>query len=140
MTKKIIEDIQARDVMSRDVMTIRPEATLREAHEMFQKYDYNSFPVVDDGKVVGIITKLDLLRAFSYGTKFRRSSFWDTLSENVSDVMRTAIVDVSPNDSLQTVVDYMVEFALRSIPVIEKDRVVGMISRDDVIKHLFLED
>jgi predicted transcriptional regulator len=54
--------------------------------------------------------------------------------------MRTAIVDVSPNDSLQTVVDYMVEFALRSIPVIEKDRVVGMISRDDVIKHLFLED
>ena len=140
MTKKIIKDVRVRDAMSRDVITIRPEAALREAHEMFQKYDYNSFPVVDDGKVVGIITKLDLLRAFSYGTKFRRSSFWDTLSENVSDVMRTAIVDVSPNDSLQTVVDYMVEFALRSIPVIEKDRVVGMISRDDVIKHLFLED
>ena len=140
MTKKIIKDVRVRDAMSRDVITIRPEAALREAHEMFQKYDYNSFPVVDDGKVVGIITKLDLLRAFSFGTKFRRSSFWDTLSENVSDVMRTAIVDVSPNDSLQTVVDYMVEFALRSIPVIEKDRVVGMISRDDVIKHLFLED
>ncbi|KQM12797.1 hypothetical protein AOA80_00220 [Methanomassiliicoccales archaeon RumEn M1] len=126
--------------MTRDVMAICPEATLKDAHEMFQKYDFNSFPVIDDGHIVGIITKLDLLRAFSYGTKFRRSSFFDTLSEKVSDVMRTAIVSVSPNDDLQTVVDYMVEFALRSIPVVENDRVVGMISRDDLMQHLLLED
>ncbi len=140
MTKKIIKNLLAGEIMTRDVMTICPEATLKDAQEMFQKYDYNSFPVVEDGRIVGIITKLDLLRAFSYGTKFRRSSFWDTLSEKVADVMRTAIVSVSPNDNLQTVVDYMVEFALRSIPVVENDRVVGMISRDDLMRHLLLED
>lgn len=140
MTKKIIKNIRAKEVMSHDVVTICPEATLKDAHEMFKKYDYNSLPVLSEGRIVGIMTKLDLLRAFSYGTRFRRSSFFDTFSENVSDVMRTAIVSVSPDDDLQTVVDYMVEFALKSIPVVDNGQVVGMISRDDVMRHLLLED
>ncbi|NLI73601.1 MAG: CBS domain-containing protein [Euryarchaeota archaeon] len=140
MTKKIIGEIKVGVAMSRNVVTIRPDATLKEAHELFQKYDYNAFPVVKDGSIIGIITKFDILRAFSVGTRFRVSSFWDTLSENVSDVMRTAIVSVTPDDELQTVVDYMVEFELRSLPVVEGDKVVGMISRDDLMQHLYLED
>ena len=140
MVKKVIKDIRVVEIMSRDVVTIAPEATLKDAHEIFRKYDYNALPVVSGGRVVGIMTKLDLLRAFSFGTKFRRSNFWDTLSEKVSDVMRTAVVSVSPNDKLQTVVDHMVEFSLRSIPVIENDRVVGMVSREDIMSHLALED
>ena len=131
MVKKVIKDIRVVEIMSRDVVTIAPEATLKDAHEIFRKYDYNALPVVSGGRVVGIMTKLDLLRAFSFGTKFRRSNFW---------VMRTAVVSVSPNDKLQTVVDHMVEFSLRSIPVIENDRVVGMVSREDIMSHLSLED
>jgi CBS domain-containing protein len=139
MTEKRIERIKVASIMTRNVVTIDPNATIAELHDLLVEHDYNALPVVKNGKLVGIITKLDLMKVFSSGTGFTVSGYFHGLSEKASDIMHAPIVDVRPEDDLMTVVDYMVEYKLRSIPVTEGNVLVGIISRGDVIKHLIVK-
>ncbi len=140
MTEKRIEKIKVGSIMTQNVVTIDTDASIEEVHDLFVKYDYNAIPVVHEGAMKGIITKLDLMKIFSTGTEFRISGYFQAFSEKASEIMHTATVTVGPEDDLGTVVDYMVEFKLRSIPVMEGETLVGIVSRGDVIKHLIVED
>ena len=139
MTEKRIEKIKVGSIMTRKVMTIGPNASIVEVQDLFVNHDYNALPVVKNGKLVGIISKLDLMKVFSSGTEFTISGYFQGLSEKASDIMHAPIVEVGPEDDLMTVVDYMVEYKLRSIPVTEGNVLVGIISRGDVIKHLIVK-
>ncbi|HUV23859.1 MAG TPA: CBS domain-containing protein [Methanomassiliicoccales archaeon] len=125
--------------MEKKVVTISPKTTVKELKDLFEKYDYNSFPVVENGKLVGIVSKLDFLKIFTMGTHFSRSDYWELFAEKVGEVMRRAIISIEPDDNLRKVVEYMVEFNLRSLPVAEGDQLVGIISRKDVMSHLLLD-
>jgi len=57
-----------RQFMTRTVVTVNRQTTMRELAALFEKHDFNAFPVVEDGKLVGIITKFDFLRAFAFTT------------------------------------------------------------------------
>jgi len=54
--------------MTRDVATVTRDVTLRELEALFEKHDFNSFPVAEEGKMLGIVTKFDFLRAFAFTT------------------------------------------------------------------------
>jgi CBS-domain-containing membrane protein len=54
--------------MTRAVRTVTRQTTMRELEALFEKYDFNSFPVVEEGKMLGIVTKFDFLRAFAFTT------------------------------------------------------------------------
>ena len=54
--------------MTRDVTAITRDVTLRELEALFEKHDFNSFPVVEEGKMLGVVTKFDFLRAFAFTT------------------------------------------------------------------------
>lgn len=127
------------EVMTRDVVTVGKRTKVSELKELFDDYDFNAFPVVEDGRLVGIVTKLDFMRIFSVGTKFSISRYRDLFASDVGDIMRELLITVSPKDSLERVVEYMVEFGLRSIPVAEGGVLVGMVSRRDVLKHLVID-
>ena len=58
----------AAQYMTRGVMTVTRDVTLRELEALFEKHDFNSFPVVEEGKMLGIVTKFDFLRAFAFTT------------------------------------------------------------------------
>ena len=58
--------LKVKEVMSRNVITISPTMTLLEVAELMEKYDFNRFPVVEDGKLVGIVARADLIRALIY--------------------------------------------------------------------------
>lgn len=125
-----------REVMSTDVVTVTEDMTVKQLKEAFDRHDFNAFPVVRNGRLVGIVTKLDLMRTFSTGRSASMSKIYDLWAERVGDVMRAAIVSVGPEDPVQLAVDYMVEFKLRSLPVVEGRKVVGMVSRTDVLPCL----
>jgi CBS domain-containing protein len=57
-----------RQFMTRSVMTVKRQTTMRELEALFEKHDFNAFPVVEDGKLLGIISKFDFLRAFAFTT------------------------------------------------------------------------
>lgn len=134
---KKIRDVKVKEIMTKDIVHIDRNDSIANLMKMFEKYDFNSFPVVDKGRMVGIITKLDLLKAFSLGLEFRRIAYLNMVyAEKVGDIMRKAVISLGPDDTVKRAIEYMIEFNLRSLPVVDGGKLVGMVSRKDVLSCL----
>jgi CBS domain-containing protein len=117
-------------VMSRAVVLMLEGIPMSEARAIAVQYDYNGFPVVtQEGRLVGVLTKGDLLRV-------ARAAFTDVgvWRDPVARWMAHGVLALRGGDSLRTAVEHMVDSGLRSLPVIdEDDRVIGMVSRNDLM-------
>src|SRR5215471_16329460 len=70
--------------------------TLRDLEALFEKHDFNSFPVVEEGKMLGIVTKFDFLRAFAFTTGQMVPHYDELMKRPVAEVMTEAVVHVEP--------------------------------------------
>jgi CBS domain-containing protein len=123
--------------MTRVVTTVTRQTTMHELEALFEKHDFNSLPVVEDGKMLGIVTKFDFLRAFSFTTGQMVPHYDELMRRPVAEMMTEAVVHVEPAAPLTRVLQLMVNLRSRSFPVIGPERqLVGMISREDVIRAL----
>ena len=123
--------------MTRAVTTVTRQTIMRELEALFEKNDFNSFPVVEEGKMLGIVTKFDFLRAFAFTTGQMVPHYDELLQLPVAEMMTEAVVHVEPTAPLTRVLQLMVNLKSRSFPVIGPDRqLVGIISREDVIRAL----
>ena len=123
--------------MTRAVTTVTCQTTMRELEALFEKHDFNSFPVMEEGKMVGIVTKVDFLRAFVFTTGQMTPPYDELMRHPVSEMMTEAVVHVEPAAPLTRVLQLMVSQKSRSFPVIGPDRqLAGIISREDVIRAL----
>jgi CBS domain-containing protein len=134
--QKRIDDIKVKEVMSRDAVCVSPGMRLAELCALFRQLDYNAFPVTEDEQLVGIVTKLDLMRVFEPGRGLSKADLLGTLAETVDDIMTSGVVVLDPDDGLDRAVQLMVENRLRSLPVARNGRVVGIISRGDLMRHM----
>ena len=127
----------AEQYMTRTVTTVTRQMTMREVEKLFEQHDFNSFPVVGQGKMFGIVTKFDFLRAFAFTTGQMVPHYDELMRRPVGEMMTEAVVHVEPAAPLTRVLQLMVSLKSRSFPVIGPDRqLVGMISREDVIRAL----
>ena len=117
-------------VMTRRVVQIMEEIPMSEVRNIAAKYDYNGFPVVTrEGRLVGMVTKGDLLRVAS--AALDDPQVWQ---QPVSRFMAHGVMALRPMDSLRDAVQCMTDSKLRSLPVIDADcRVLGMVSRNDLM-------
>jgi CBS domain-containing protein len=123
--------------MTRTVMTVTGETTMHELAGLFEKHDFNAFPVVEAGKVIGIISKLDFLRAFAFTTGHVVPHYNELMSRRAGEVMTEAVVDVEQTSPLTRVLQLMVSLKIRSFPVMSAgDRLEGIISREDIMRAL----
>ena len=134
-----------RDVMSARPKTVGPKTSVRDLQGFFASYNFNAFPVVNEASILlGIVTKLDLLRIFRHDRARLRPSLTALFAEHVEDIMRRRVVTLGPRDPVTTAIDRMLTSKLRSLPVIErrdgKDVLVGIVSRGDVIRSLIFEN
>ncbi len=134
-----IRPVRIEEVMTSRVVTVGRHTKVGELKELFEKHDFNAFPVVENGNLVGIVTKLDFMRIFSVGMRFSLTRYHELFAGEVGQVMREALVTLTPKDTVEKAVEYMVEFGLRSLPVVEGKKLVGMVSRRDLMQHLLLE-
>lgn len=125
------EVARVRDWMSRRVVTFRPEMDLREAIDLLLRHKISGAPVVDrDGRLVGILSKRDCLKiAF-------KSSYHQEQAGPVSAYMTPDVKTVAPDDPLVSVAERFLATTFRRYPVVDGGRVVGVISRHDVLKAL----
>jgi len=127
----------ADQYMTRAVTTGTRQSTMRELEALFEKYDFNSIPVVEEGKMLGIVTKFDFLRAFAFTTGQMVPDYDELMRRPVAEMMTEAVVHVEPESPLPRVLQLMVSLKSRSFPVIGFDsQLIGMISREDVIRAL----
>jgi CBS domain-containing protein len=123
--------------MTPTVVTVERQTTIRQLGALFEKHDFNAFPVIEDGKVLGLVTKFDFLRNFAFTSSQMIPHYDELMSRRVEDVMTEAIVHVEPTLPLTRVLQLMVSLKMRSFPVMTPDRqLLGIISREDVIRAL----
>jgi len=129
-------DWRVQDVMSQPV-TISAESTLGQAEEILEKHGFNALPVVDEAqRLLGVVSTLDLLRAFDFAEDVILPQFDQVMKRPVSSVLTRDVVTVCPRTPLSRVVQKIVDTRNRSFPVVDDDRVVGMVSRKDVMLAL----
>ena len=127
----------ADQYMTRAITTVTSQTTMRELQALFEKHDFNSFPVVEEGEMLGIVTKFDFLRAFSFTTGQMVPHYDELMRRSVAEMMTEAVVHVEPTAPLTRVLQVMVSLKTRSLPVMVPVRqLVGMISREDVMRAL----
>ncbi len=123
--------------MTRNVKTVQRDQDLLGLSQMFETDDFNSYPVEDDGQVVGIVTKFDILKCFAFKPSQMLPRYHDLMSRQIGDVMTPDFIYVSPDTRLTRVLQIMVEHRIRSIIVLDSaHKLVGIIAREDVIRAL----
>ena len=129
---------QVRDAMTVDPIAISPKAKLREAEDLFETHDFNGVPVVDSQRnLLGMLTKFDLLHAFRFDSNTLVPHYDDIMEQLVETVMTRDPVTISPQLPLSRLLQKLVEMRTKSLPVVEEgNRLVGIISRQDVLKAL----
>jgi CBS-domain-containing membrane protein len=139
-----IAPVAIRDIMTPRPRTVGPRTSVRTLQHLFIAYGFNAFPVVDEAHtLLGIVTKLDLLRVVRHGPQRLLPELRVLWAEHVDDIMRRRVVTLAPDDSVATAVDHMLSSRLRSLPVVEsrgrKGLLIGRVSRGDVLGSLMLE-
>ncbi len=108
------------EVMTRVPITVTPSTTIPDLIALFDRHDFNAFPVVDDrGVVCGIVTKLDVLRLLRPDQNLWVPALAGASSVRVEDIMRRGVVAVEAADPVVVAADLMVETRLRSLPVVQ---------------------
>jgi CBS domain-containing protein len=131
---KFLEQVTA-DAMTRNAKTVSRHVTLRELGELFEKEDFNAFPVEENSpQVVGLVSKFDYLANFIFTPAHMVPRYDDLMKRTVADIMTPEFIYVRKETKLTRVLQLMVDHRLRSMPVIEGDQqLAGMISREDVM-------
>jgi CBS domain-containing protein len=120
-----------QDIMSRDPVTIGPDAPLGVALETMRRREIRHLPVVDaDGRLVGILTDRDLRQACFARTRALRESFTDL---RVEDVMTWAVVTIPPGASLRQAAAVMFDRRIGGLPVVSDGRLVGILTERDLL-------
>jgi CBS-domain-containing membrane protein len=123
--------------MTRAVKTVTRELSVRELGAMFERDDFNTYPVDEDAQIVGIVTKFDVLKCFAFTPNQMVPRYSELMNRTVADIMISEFIYVGADTRLTRVLQLMVEHRLRSIPVIDSDqRLAGIIAREDVLRAL----
>lgn len=117
--------MKIKDVMSSDVVTVYPDTPVQQVAQVMQKHNIGAVPVCDESGIKGIVTDRDIVvRNVAHGT--------DPKSLCASDVMTSQIVTVTPSTDVRAVSKIMAEKQIRRMPVVEDNRVVGMVALGDL--------
>jgi CBS-domain-containing membrane protein len=134
--ENFIEQVVA-DHMTRDVKTVTCGQTLRELGDLFEKEDFNTYPVEENGQVVGVVSKFDHLACFIFTPAHMMPRYDDLMKRTVTDIMTPEFIYVGTETRLTRVLQLMVDHRIRSMPVIDgNQRLAGIISREDMMRAL----
>lgn len=117
--------MKVKDIMTKDVAYINPNATIIEAAQLMQKHNVGSIPVCDQNGVVGIVTDRDIVvRNVAHGTNPQTTA--------VKDVMTVDVTTATPDMDVDSVTRMMSNQQIRRVPVVENNMLVGIVALGDM--------
>jgi CBS domain-containing protein len=141
--------MRAHQIMTRPVITVSPDTTILEAANLMLQRHISGLPVVDAaGKLVGIVSESDFIRRSEIGTQRKRNRLLnfilgpgqaatDFVHEHggkIAEIMTPEPVTITEDTSLEAIVTLMEKNRLKRLPVIRNDRVVGIVSRANLLQ------
>lgn len=118
----------AGEIMSRPVYTVTPDETIAHSESLLRQYQVSSLPVVNDGRVLGVLHRYSVEKAVHHGLN----------DAKVSEYYNPGAVSISPLASIEEALDLAVEGRQRLVCVIDNGVLVGVISRSDLLEHMKL--
>lgn len=117
--------MKVKDIMTKNVAYANPSSTVTEVAQLMQKHNVGSIPVCDQNGIVGVVTDRDIVvRNVAHGT--------NPQSMKVSDVMTSQVTTASPDMDIDDVSRIMAQNQIRRIPVVENNKLVGIVALGDV--------
>jgi CBS domain-containing protein len=117
------------EVKGTDVWSIGPNATVFDALRLMADKDVGALLVMEDDKVVGIISERDYARKIILHGKSSKETL-------VREIMSTSLYTIHPDQTVEEAMELMTNKRVRHLPVMEGDKLVGMISIGDVVKNI----
>ena len=136
-----MQRVQVRDWMTPNPITIDTKTTLPEAHRLMMECHIRRLPVVDHGKVVGILTQGDVREASPSGATslsiFELNYLLAKLS--VEKIMTRDPITITPGATIRDAARIMLEHKIGGLPVVEDEKLVGIITESDIFRVLVQE-
>ena len=154
MTNVWLPPMNASDVMTKDVITVRPETPTRAVAKLLLDNNISAVPVVDaNGAAVGIVTESDLIGREMRTRESSRTWWLEMLAEGedlaaefleylrsgdrpVREIMTSPVVTVAEETPVQAIAEALHERRIKRVPVLRNGRVVGIVSRADLLRAL----
>jgi CBS domain-containing protein len=156
MDQKLPESAQRRvgDIMTKDVITVTPQTKVSEIARLMSENDVSGLPVIDDsGKILGIITELDMIVR---NTRFKMPTFFTILDSIIyletphhfqerlehvlgttaEEIMTEEVITIAPEATIEALSELMVDKRISPVLVVEANRLVGIVGRSDIIRQM----
>ncbi len=128
----------AREIMMGSPVTLKPEDSLDLANDVIALGRIRHIPVVDDGKLVGMITERDLIGAAAnkiFGLKqASKSALLKTVM--IKDVMKKRVITVAPDTPIKDAVHLMADKKIGCVPVVSDGALVGLVTTTDILRYV----
>lgn len=145
--------LKVKDIMSKDVKTLAPDTSVEEAAKILSETGISGLPVVKDGKLVGIVSESDLIvkdkklhfpdyinviGGIIYLESYKkfREEFKKFIAVEVKDLMTEDVITISPEATVEDAATLMSDEDVNRLPVVEGDKLVGIVTRGDIVKDL----
>jgi CBS domain-containing protein len=124
-----MEDKTASEIMTRPAISAKVKASARDIALQFINERYSGMPVTEEnGKVIGIVTEIDILNALNEGRELSHI--------NAGDIMTREVATVNPDTPITEMIKMMEEFHIIRLPVVKDEKLIGVVSRGDIIRNL----
>jgi len=148
--------LAAKDIMTKDVITVRPEATVEELARLLMEHKISGVPVVDDNKkIVGIVTENDLIRKnkrlhiptvirlfdayIMLGSGKAEEEIKKMAATTVEQICTEKVVSIEEETSLEDIATIMAEQHIHLLPVLRGGTVVGIVGKADMVRAMTYE-
>lgn len=131
-------------IMSRTVLSVEPTTTVREAIRLIEDSEIRHLPIVEDGRLLGIVSDRDL-REFRIPLMLEIERFGESdrdradelLNTALSEVMAADVVSVDSSETIESAIDAMLEYKVGAVPVVDRytEEIVGIVSYVDVLRY-----
>ncbi|MGQ0546313.1 MAG: CBS domain-containing protein [Betaproteobacteria bacterium] len=142
--------MKAKDIMTSPVVSVGPDATVREVAALMLDMRISAVPVLEAGRLAGIVSEADLLHRHELGTEASGRPWWVRLlsadasleeyvkshARRAGDVMTRKVVSVADDAPLAAVVSLLERHGVKRLPVLRGERLVGIVSRSDLVRAL----
>lgn len=121
---------EVRNIMTKDPVVVNQNNTIQEVTDLMRTHKLQQMPVVEEGKLIGIVTSYDLWR---YEREHENS-----MSQTVSRVMNSNVLVIAPKDKVATAAQLFIDRRFKTLPVVNLDNdLKGVVTAFDVIKYTY---